>query len=99
MSLTPQIIETNPDVFPVQWHPHRGFDLCTYLIKGTGRHADSLGNRNNFQSPGLQWCSTGSGIEHAEGGGTELGEEQEGFQLWINGSYFSVLVFLSIDSY
>lgn len=38
----------DPDEFPVGWHPHRGIDICTYLTKGVGRHADSLGNRGSF---------------------------------------------------
>ena len=50
-------IETNPDKFPVGWHPHRGMDLLTYLTEGVGRHADSMGNRETFQSPGMQWTS------------------------------------------
>jgi hypothetical protein len=75
---------TNPDEFPVGWHPHRGMDICTYMIQGGGRHADSLGNREEFESPGLQWCSVGSGIEHAEGGGVPKGQTMEGFQLWVN---------------
>ena len=33
---------------------------------------------------GMQWVSVGSGIEHAEGGGTPAGENTTGFQLWIN---------------
>jgi redox-sensitive bicupin YhaK (pirin superfamily) len=32
------------DNYPVDWHPHRGFDIATYLKSGVGRHADSLGN-------------------------------------------------------
>lgn len=32
----------------------------------------------------MQWCSVGSGIEHAEGGGSQKGERMEGFQLWLN---------------
>jgi redox-sensitive bicupin YhaK (pirin superfamily) len=32
----------------------------------------------------MQWISVGSGIEHAEGGGTPAGEVMEGFQIWIN---------------
>ena len=49
--------ESNPDSFPVDWHPHRGQDLLTYMIKGTGRHADSMGNRESFPSPGMQVCN------------------------------------------
>jgi redox-sensitive bicupin YhaK (pirin superfamily) len=36
----------------VGWHPHRGMDIMTYLVEGVGRHADSLGNRGEFVSPG-----------------------------------------------
>ena len=63
-------VATDPDSFPVAWHPHRGMDIATYLIEGVGRHGDSLGNREEYQTPGMQWISVGSGIEHAEGGGT-----------------------------
>jgi hypothetical protein len=76
--------ESDPDKFPVQWHPHRGMDIATYMVSGVGRHADSLGNREVFASPGMQFCSVGSGIEHAEAGGTPAGESTEGFQLWLN---------------
>jgi len=76
--------ETDPDRFPVGWHPHLGMDIMTYLREGRGRHADSLGNREEFDSPGFQWISVGSGIEHAEGGGTAKGDRQHGFQIWLN---------------
>lgn len=72
------------DEFPVDWHPHRGFDICSYLRSGTGRHADSLGNRGTYETPGMQWMSTGSGVYHAEGGGNEKGQQVQGFQIWIN---------------
>lgn len=77
-------VAADPDEYPIDWHPHRGFDIATYLIEGVGRHADSLGNREIFAAPGMQWCSVGSGIEHAEGGGTPAGVNTTGFQLWIN---------------
>jgi len=32
----------------------------------------------------MQWISSGSGIEHAEGGGTPAGMDMEGFQIWVN---------------
>ena len=76
--------EANPDSFPVDWHPHRGQDLLTYMVSGVGRHADSMGNRESFASPGAQWIRAGSGIMHAEGGGTPAGQDQEGFQIWLN---------------
>jgi hypothetical protein len=45
---------SDPDHFPIAWHPHRGMDICTYLTEGISRHADSLGNRGTYKSPGLQ---------------------------------------------
>lgn len=72
------------DEFPVGWHPHRGFDICSYLRSGTGRHGDSLGNRETYSTPGMQWMRTGSGVEHAEGGGNEKGQVVQGFQIWVN---------------
>ena len=59
-------------------------DILSYIISGRGRHADSLGHRQEFESPGMQWISVGSGVEHAEGGGTPMGERLTGFQIWIN---------------
>jgi redox-sensitive bicupin YhaK (pirin superfamily) len=72
------------DAFEVPWHPHRGMLLVTYMTKGFMRHADSLGHRETVPAPAVQWLSAGSGIMHAEGGGTPKGEEFEGFQIWIN---------------
>ena len=74
----------DPDHFPVGWHPHRGMDILSYFRTGLGRHGDSLGNRETFETPGMQWMSVGSGVEHAEGGGTPKGQTTEGFQIWIN---------------
>jgi hypothetical protein len=49
----------------VGWHPHRGFDLITYVKEGRGSHADSLGNVAVVRPGGVQWMRSGSGIEHA----------------------------------
>jgi redox-sensitive bicupin YhaK (pirin superfamily) len=75
---------SHEDEFPVNWHPHRGFDIASYLRSGTGRHADSLGNRETYETPGMQWMSTGSGVEHAEGGANDKGQRVQGFQIWVN---------------
>jgi redox-sensitive bicupin YhaK (pirin superfamily) len=75
----------DPNHYPVDWHPHRGFDIASYLKRGVGRHADSLGNRETFATPGMQWMSTGSGVMHAEGGGDTIkGQRTQGFQIWVN---------------
>lgn len=74
----------HPDDFPIGWHPHRGFDIASYLRSGTGRHADSLGNRETYTTPGMQWMNCGSGVMHAEGGANEVGTFVQGFQIWIN---------------
>eukprot|EP00442_Polarella_glacialis_P055202 CAMPEP_0115050922 /NCGR_PEP_ID=MMETSP0227-20121206/2056_1 /TAXON_ID=89957 /ORGANISM="Polarella glacialis, Strain CCMP 1383" /LENGTH=325 /DNA_ID=CAMNT_0002434837 /DNA_START=117 /DNA_END=1095 /DNA_ORIENTATION=+ len=68
----------------VGWHPHRGFDILSYVKEGRGRHADSLGNLATVRPGGIQWMRTGSGVEHAEGGGNPEGANQHGFQIWIN---------------
>lgn len=68
----------------VGWHPHRGFDILSYIKQGRGSHADSLGNAAIVRPGGIQWMRCGSGIEHAEGGGNPQGADKHGFQLWIN---------------
>jgi quercetin 2,3-dioxygenase len=74
----------DPDDFPIDWHPHRGFDIASYLKSGIGRHGDSLGNRETYATLEMQWMSTGSGVVHAEGGATPKGLMVQGFQIWIN---------------
>eukprot|EP00122_Pirum_gemmata_P003366 Pgem_evm1s3044 len=72
------------DEFPIDWHPHAGQDVLTYLKAGVGRHGDSLGHRETFKAPGMQWMAAGSGVYHAEGGGTPKGVDSYGFQIWVN---------------
>jgi len=74
----------NEDDFPIGWHPHRGMDLLTYIVEGRGRHGDSMGNRETFTGPGMQWMSAGSGVYHAEGGANDAHEPMFGFQIWVN---------------
>ena len=64
-------------------HPHRGFEIVTYMIQGTGHHQDSEGNKGAVRSGGLQRLTAGRGIWHGEGGGGEKGPVN-GLQLWIN---------------
>lgn len=66
------------------WHPHRGIETITYVLKGDVEHGDSLGNKGLISSGDVQWMTAGSGIIHQEmPKGDGLGS-MHGFQLWAN---------------
>ena len=48
------------------WHPHRGIETITYVLKGNVEHGDSLGNSGVISSGDVQWMTAGSGILHQE---------------------------------
>ena len=64
------------------WHPHRGIETVTYVLKGDVEHQDSLGNKGIISSGDIQWMSAGSGIIHQEM--PQGPDGMKGFQLWIN---------------
>ncbi len=64
------------------WHPHRGIETITYLIKGNIEHGDSLNKRGIIRDLECQWMTAGSGIIHQE---MPLASERMlGCQLWVN---------------
>ena len=67
--------------FPM--HPHRGIETVTYLLHGTVRHEDSLGNGGEIADGQVQWMTAGSGIIHQE---MPLPQKDylRGLQLWVN---------------
>jgi len=65
------------------WHPHRGIETVTYMLKGIIEHSDSLGNNGIIGMGDVQWMTAGSGIIHQEMPKSEL-FGIEGFQLWVN---------------
>lgn len=64
------------------WHPHRGIETITYLIKGNIEHGDSLGNTGTIHDMECQWMTAGSGIIHQEM--PKASERMLGCQLWVN---------------
>lgn len=74
------------------WHPHRGIETVTYLLKGEVAHEDSTGTKGTIRDGDLQWMSSGSGIYHSEmprpppkKKPDEVPDtEMRGFQLWVN---------------
>jgi len=65
------------------WHPHRGIETVTYVLRGDVEHADSLGNSGVIGTGDVQWMTAGSGIVHQE---MPVGDQGHmwGFQLWAN---------------
>jgi redox-sensitive bicupin YhaK (pirin superfamily) len=66
------------------WHPHRGIETITYVLKGDIEHGDSLGNRGLIGPGDVQWMTAGSGIIHQEMPRESRATGLQGFQLWAN---------------
>lgn len=66
------------------WHPHRGIETITYVLKGDVEHGDSLGNKGVISSGDVQWMTAGSGIIHQEMPKGDKAGAMYGFQLWAN---------------
>ncbi len=66
------------------WHPHRGIETITYMLKGTVEHGDSMGNKGIIKPGDVQWMTAGSGIIHQEMPKGEKDGEMWGLQLWAN---------------
>ncbi|MEH7549718.1 MULTISPECIES: pirin family protein [Bacillaceae] len=59
-------------------HPHQGFEIITYVVKGKTYHRDTLGTESVVDEGGTQLMQTGSGVYHGEA----LKEPSEAFQIW-----------------
>jgi len=66
------------------WHPHRGIETITYVLKGNVEHGDSMGNNGVISSGDIQWMTAGSGIIHQEMPKGDDAGGMYGFQLWAN---------------
>lgn len=68
--------------FPM--HPHRGIETVTYMLEGSVRHRDSLGNTGVIGAGDVQWMTSGRGIMHEEMPRRGPSGSIYGFQLWVN---------------
>ena len=66
------------------WHPHRGIETITYVLRGDVEHGDSMGNKGVIGSGDVQWMTAGSGIIHQEMPKGDTKGVMWGFQLWAN---------------
>lgn len=64
------------------FHPHRGIETITYLVKGSIEHRDSLGFSDTIHDEEVQWMCAGSGIYHEEA--IPASERMLGVQIWLN---------------
>ncbi|MCU4926098.1 pirin family protein [Halobacteria archaeon AArc-dxtr1] len=63
-------------------HPHRGFEIVSYMLDGEMAHADSMGHESVAGPGDAMRITTGSGMTHSELPAGEGG--CSGLQLWIN---------------
>jgi redox-sensitive bicupin YhaK (pirin superfamily) len=68
--------------FPM--HPHRGIETVTYMLEGSTRHRDSLGNAGLIGAGDVQWMTSGRGIMHEEMPRRGPEGTVNGLQLWVN---------------
>lgn len=63
-------------------HPHRDVEGITYVVEGTFRHEDSLGNGGMLGPGAIQRMTLGSGALHSEQNGSKT-ESMRFLQFWI----------------
>jgi quercetin 2,3-dioxygenase len=66
------------------WHPHRGMETITYVLRGEVEHRDNLGSGGVIGEGDVQWMTAGSGIVHQEMPKGAPDGAMYGFQLWCN---------------
>jgi redox-sensitive bicupin YhaK (pirin superfamily) len=63
---------------------YRGIETVTYMLEGSVRHRDSLGNVGLIGAGDVQWMTAGRGIMHEEMPRRGPRGLINGFQLWVN---------------
>ena len=63
-------------------HPHKDIEGITYVVEGTFRHEDNVGNDGILPAGSVQRMTLGSGAWHSEQNGSE-DEPMRFIQLWI----------------
>ncbi len=63
----------------ITMHPHKGFEIASYVMAGIIGHADTGGHATRVETGGLQVMQTGSGISHEE---RTFDVPTDFFQIW-----------------
>ncbi len=65
--------------FPL--HPHEGFEIMAFILKGSLEHSDSLSDKyTTLNAGGVQVIQAGSGVQHAE----RITKGTHVFQIWFD---------------
>jgi len=65
--------------FPL--HPHEGFEIMAFILKGSMEHSDSLSDKyTTLNAGGVQVIQAGSGVQHAE----RITKGTHVFQIWFD---------------
>jgi quercetin 2,3-dioxygenase len=68
-------------------HPHKGFEIITYVLAGDNQHRDSHGNAGRLRAGDVQYMLAGAGVVHEELPSDDFqrtGGRNHGFQIWVN---------------
>ncbi|KAI8585086.1 pirin domain-containing protein [Geranomyces variabilis] len=65
-------------------HPHREFEIFSYVVQGKLAHKDSLGHEEMLERGYVQFTSAGTGLSHSEYNGSPAGGPLVHFiQMWV----------------
>ena len=70
-------------------HPHRGFEICSFVLKGKINHFDTKQNKwIPLEQGDVQVIRSGNGISHSE----EICDRSEIFQIWFDPDLTKTLI-------
>jgi len=68
------------DGFPL--HPHKNYEIFTYVVNGKMKHEDSMGNKEFISRGDVQFTTAGKGIFHSEYNASPK-DELHFLQIWV----------------
>ena len=82
--------------FPL--HPHKNFEIFTYMLAGELTHTDSMGTQELCKKGSVQFVSAGKGIEHGEFNSSKK-EFVKALQVWVTPRNFNTTPIYQIKKF